>query len=184
MAWPATAIKQLRATAGNELCLGLRQGVGRIGRQTASISDAGKVRRHAIGSAVADRHIAILISSDTAHPTPQCVIGGVNTLLYRRCGNRAAGDIQLRPEWTNQRGRGARRVHHPERLRAADFAVLYLLHDARAKRIEVVQRAGIVGLRRIIRRGSRNVAHRGGRAHYAALATIRAGSKCPHLKLG
>ena len=101
----AAAVVRLRTRTGNELCLALRQRIQRIAREASGIRDAWKIRHRAARRAIGERHVALCVDGDAAHPAMQRRVGRVDLLLHRRRRHDLAGDVDLRPLRPDRNGR-------------------------------------------------------------------------------
>ncbi len=178
MAGTAAAGAGLRAVARDQLPLALRQRVRRIGSQPARVADAREIRARPVRGRVADRHIAVLVGGDASHPPVQRCVRRVDLLLQRRRRDRSSGHVELCPLRPVGRA-GPCRVDHPERLRAADLAVLDFLHHPVAERVE---RVGRVRLRHARRSRVARLADVGRSAERAATAAVGARGEGAHLE--
>ena len=178
IARPAAAVVFLRAAPGDELHFGLWQRVGRIRHEPSRIGDAGKVRRRCVRRRVAQRHVALPVHREAAHEAIERRVRRVDLLLQRNCRHGAAGNVDLRPLHGGRSRRGPHRVSHPQRLDAAELAVLHLLHDAV---VDHVQEVATIRLRddRTLLEGVRGLAYVCRRAERSATAAIRASREFP-----
>src|SRR6185369_12045704 len=96
--------------------------------------NAGKDGR--IRSAIADRHVAVMIGSETREPTIQGRIRSINLLLHRRRSDCPTRHIDLRPLRTHGRARvSLDTVRDPQRFNQPHLSVLRLLHQTLPNRL-------------------------------------------------
>src|SRR4029077_641793 len=93
---PATPGVGLVTAAIKHCSFPLSEVARRVGETAAGITNSGE---HAgTGYRIADGGVSVLIDGDAGHPPPQPVIAiGPGLLLHRRCGEGAAGNIELIP---------------------------------------------------------------------------------------
>src|SRR5262249_2174661 len=104
---------------------------------------AGEIGACAVRGAVPERYIAGTVGRDAAHPAVQRGVGSIDLLLHGRSGDRRARDIDLRPLRAHRLTGVLDIVDDPQRLGAADFTILHLLHETGVYRIELVGRVGL-----------------------------------------
>ena len=147
---PTIARPGLHARAGEHERFTLRQRIGRVGGETARISDRWKSQRgnHA-GGAVADRQISGVIERGAAHPTLGC-IRRKGRLIEHRVGAAGSGFLQHivtcrraifrhRGIYTWRRDRAAIDcVTGREQFRSAPIEILQTEHQTVANAVQIV----------------------------------------------